>query len=136
MSEDEADYRSEIRARRLAVVDDCNAERIIAEVANGQAEVRLELSQQGQPLTGAVLYAAPDGGDMDLGPMLGLQLWADGNAYVEINLSKEDGRWVPRIHSADPNEDSGPTGQQPGTGGRPGEASRGEGRQRRLAHDR
>ncbi len=104
MSEDKSSCQSEIRTRRLVVVDDSGAERIIAEVANGQAELRVALSERGQPSTGALLYAAPNAGDIDLGPMLGLQLRADGNAYVEVNLSKEDDRWVPRIYSGNPDE--------------------------------
>jgi hypothetical protein len=51
---------------------------------------------------GVVLHATPTAaGDADdgLGPAVGIQLWADGDAVVEIDAWPDpDGRWRPHLH--------------------------------------
>lgn len=69
-------------------------ERIVAEVVDQQALLRVMLAGPGRPQEAVVLYAAPHDGAGDIGPSLGVQLWADGDAHAEINLCKEHGRWT------------------------------------------
>ena len=83
-------------AARLLIVDDEGTERIVAEVVANQAEVRICLP--GGRGTEVLLYA---GSDQELGRALGVQLWADGNAYVEVNLRRDGDDWVSAIHSND-----------------------------------
>lgn len=96
----------EIRTRRLVVVDDGGAERIVAEVAGSMAEVRVALPDVDGHTGSVQIYAAEHDGQGDLGPMLGLQVWADGNVRAGIDVWPEDGRW--RVITYPPDDDAEP----------------------------
>ena len=90
----------EVRTRRLVVVDGAGSPRIIAAVADGVAELRVELGPSPAGPRPAVLVFAADGtsGGLGLGPAIGVHLWADGDGVVELAASPDaDGRWRPRL---------------------------------------
>ncbi len=110
---------AEITTRRLVVVDRLGRPRLVAEVSQDTAELRVQLPDDhpgqsagpGDPVrtvgrTAAVLYATPAGGgsgadDLGLGPAIGLQLWADGDAIAETDAWPDDcGRWQAHQHLA------------------------------------
>jgi hypothetical protein len=91
----------EVRTRRLIVLDDARGPRIIGEVADGVAEVRVELGPSPAGASPSVLVFAADGtgGGLGLDPAVGVQLWADGGGVIELTASPDaDGRWRPRLH--------------------------------------
>jgi hypothetical protein len=47
----------------------------------------------------AQLYAAQYDGTLGLGPMVGLQIWADGDVRVGIDVWPEDGRWKSAVYT-------------------------------------
>jgi hypothetical protein len=61
--------RTEIRTRRLVIADDHDRPRIVAEVVNGVAEVRVTTTD---PETYVLIYA---------GPVAQVQAWADGDRW-------------------------------------------------------
>ncbi|MGH9089352.1 MAG: hypothetical protein ACRDYZ_14790 [Acidimicrobiales bacterium] len=93
----------EVVTRRLRIVDEQGAPRMVAEVVGGTVELRLEVpgAEPGRR-SAVVLHAsrAPDGSDeAPLTPLLGLQLWADGDVVAELDAwSDDDGRWRPHLH--------------------------------------
>jgi hypothetical protein len=100
--------RAEVRTRRLVVEGGEGGEgtaRIVGDVVDGTAELRLELPG-GRPgrRSAVVLFATPAGaagagGRYGLGPALGLQLWAEGDALCEIDAWPDaDGRWRAHLH--------------------------------------
>jgi hypothetical protein len=94
----------EVRTRRLVVHDDTGSPRIIAEVLNGVAELRVELGPSPAGAGPAVLVFAADGagGDLGLGPAVGVHVWADGDAVVELGASPDaGGRWRPGLQVGD-----------------------------------
>jgi hypothetical protein len=91
----------EIRTRRLAVVDEDGTERIVAEVVRSMAEVRVALPEIDGHTGSLQLYAAEHDGRGHLGPMLGLQLWVDGNVRAGIDVWPGDGRWKSTIYTPD-----------------------------------
>ncbi len=95
----------EVRTRRLVVVDGDGVPRIVGELSRGTAELRLEVPTGGAAASpSVVLYAspAPSGpvpGDMGLGPAVGLQIWADGDAVAELDAwPEEHGAWGAHLH--------------------------------------
>jgi hypothetical protein len=101
----------EVRTRRLVVVDDAGVPRLVAEVVEGTAELRLStaMARRGRG-TAVVLHAGagPDGEDervqgRGLGALMGLQLWAEGDALVELDAwPGPDGQWRPHLHLGGP----------------------------------
>lgn len=89
----------EVRTRRLVLVDENGAERIVAEVVRSIAEVRVALPGVDGHHGSAQLYAAEHDGKLGLGPMLGLQIWADGNVRVGIDVWPEDGQWKSAVYT-------------------------------------
>lgn len=88
----------EVRTQRLVVDDGAGAPRVIAEVVDGVAEVRVELGPSPAGSRPAVLVFAADGtgGGLGLDPAIGVHLWADGDGVVELAASPDaDGRWRP-----------------------------------------
>lgn len=94
---------TELRTRRLVVAEMSpetpGAARIVAEVHDRRAELRLEQPGSHAPhSTDVVLFADPGGadpGDADLGGGQGLQLWAEGEVMVELNLWRDgEGGWT------------------------------------------
>jgi hypothetical protein len=94
----------EIRTRRLLVAGDNGGPQVVCEVSRGIAELRLQAGDGGPSQPTLVLYAsgAGEGADPDaaeLGPATGLQLWADGDAVVELDAwDAGAGRWGGRLH--------------------------------------
>lgn len=88
----------EIRTRRLIITDDTGSPRIVGEVIGGAAEVRVGLPGEGSRNAYVLLYAVPRDGT-GLGPALGVQLWANGDAYSEMSLSWDDGRWTANLRT-------------------------------------
>jgi hypothetical protein len=82
-----AALRSEVRTGRL-VIDDGHGERIVAELRHGVAELRIDLGT-GEPYrtSGVVIFAASAADDLPAA--LGVQLWGDGDALVELNISED-----------------------------------------------
>ncbi|HVC25449.1 MAG TPA: hypothetical protein VND23_06820 [Acidimicrobiales bacterium] len=82
----------EVRTRRLVVVDDDGDERVVAEVADGHAELRLDLprGQRGQR-SSVLIFATPP--SAELGEGVGLQLWGDGDSLLELCAWRSGGRW-------------------------------------------
>lgn len=76
--------RSEVRTRRLAVTDDDGHERIVAGVVDGQADLHLALD--GEQHSVLILSA---GTDKDLGPMIGVQLCAEGNEVASLSAWRD-----------------------------------------------
>lgn len=99
----------EVRTRRLAVVDRDGGERVVAEVVDGHAEVRLAVP--GAPAgraSLAVVFATPDDGGLGTG--VGLQLWGDGDAVLELCAWRVEGRWRTELRRVDheAREEDGP----------------------------
>jgi hypothetical protein len=83
----------EVRTRRLVITDDDDRPRIVAEVVNGVAELRLDVPGELPRAASVTLYANP-GDDLTGDPSVGVQLWGAGESRVELNLWLEGGRWV------------------------------------------
>jgi|SRR5271155_5518293 len=99
----------EVRTTRLVIVDGDENQRIVAEIADDVAELRLQLPPRTpEGNTGAstamVVFAAPNGlGRLEdraaAGRSLGVQLWVEGNAVLEVDVSEVgEGQWRPHIH--------------------------------------
>ena len=94
----------EVQTRRLLVAGAPDEPQIVCEVSEGTAELRVEVPAGGHPRPTLVLFAsAPtagsDGNDQGMGPSTGLQLWADGDAVVELDAwCDEAGRWRGQLH--------------------------------------
>lgn len=93
----------EVRTRRLLLTAGDGEPRIVGEVGRGTAELRLEAADGVRPRPAVVLYAshATEVGrdDTGLGPAAGVQLWADGDAVVELDAwFDEAGRWQGQLH--------------------------------------
>lgn len=96
----------EVRTGRLALVDAAGRERLVATVDEEVVELRIGAPPpSGREDASVVLFAAAatDGrvGDdrLPLGPAVGIQLWADGDAVVEIDAAPGvDGGWRPHLH--------------------------------------
>jgi hypothetical protein len=98
----------EVRTRRLVVCDEDDRERIVAEVRNGQAQVRLSFVGPappagptavggGAPSASVVVFACP--ADGELGPLAGLQVWADGDVVAAIEAWRDGGGpWRAAVH--------------------------------------
>lgn len=83
----------ELRTQRLVVTDEVGNERIVGEVVGGHAELQLVMPGS-QPLEGTAVTLFSMLGDEDAPPGVGLQLWADGNALLEINAWRDNqGNW-------------------------------------------
>jgi len=100
-----AGLAGEVRTRRIVVEDGGGQERIVGEVCRSTAELRLELPGESPGSRSAVvLFCTPptegaDGAPAGLGPGLGIQLWARGDAVTELDTwPDEDGRWRPHLH--------------------------------------
>jgi hypothetical protein len=73
----------------------------VAEVVRSIAEVRVMVPHIDGHTGSAQLYAAKHDGKGDLGPMLGLQIWADGNVRAGIDVWPEGGHWKSAIYTPD-----------------------------------
>lgn len=84
----------EIRTRRLVVTDSDGSDRIVGEVVDGHAELRLDLPGTAAPARSSVLvFSAPERGE--LGEGVGIQLWLRGETVLEVAAWREtDGRWT------------------------------------------
>ena len=98
-----AALEAEVTTRRLVVVDTTGRPRLVAEVRGSTVELRLVVgSPPGSAQAAHVLVHASEGDD-GLGPLLGLQLWAGGDALVELDAWPDaGGRWGPHLHVGDP----------------------------------
>ncbi|HUY29964.1 MAG TPA: hypothetical protein VMV02_03085 [Acidimicrobiales bacterium] len=86
----------EVRTRRLAVLGPDGAERVVAEVASGHAEVRVAVPGGPHGRASCVLvFATP--ASAEIGEGVGVQLWGDGDAIVELCAWRSDGRWEPEV---------------------------------------
>lgn len=101
----------ELVTRRLIVVDSRGATRMAAEVVGDTMELRLELpgARPGRR-SAVVLHASPSPPAGPAGlpdepaptPLLGLQLWADGDAVAELDAWPDDGgHWRAHLHLVD-----------------------------------
>lgn len=88
-------------ARRVVVVDEHGRPRLVAETAGDTIELRLEVPGGAAGRRSAVVLHAsgtPGTGGPDA-PLLGLQLWADGEVLAELDAwPGADGRWRPHLH--------------------------------------
>jgi hypothetical protein len=78
-----AQLSRELHTARLVIADPDGQERIVAEVVDGAAELRIELA--GMPTdgrTGVLVFALPAGPDLPAG--IGVQLWAAGDLVREL----------------------------------------------------
>jgi hypothetical protein len=55
--------QEEVRTRRLIILDDLDRERIVAEVVDGVAELRMDLPASSDDRTGLLLFAHPGDGE-------------------------------------------------------------------------
>ncbi|MGH9090123.1 MAG: hypothetical protein ACRDZR_01880 [Acidimicrobiales bacterium] len=123
---------TEVRTRRLVVSAGPGTPRVVAEVVRDTAELRVELPPDGDGAgaatvlfaSGAVPVAEPgheragpagvrppgqatgdgsaDAGGSGLGPGVGLQLWAEGDAVAELDAWPDGtGRWRAQLHLED-----------------------------------
>lgn len=99
-----AGQRGEIRTRRLVVTDERDDERVVAEVVGTTAELRVQLPPPlggGAPGAAVVAFASPAApgrpGGTD-GDAIGLQVWAAGDALVELEARPGGaGSWGPHL---------------------------------------
>jgi hypothetical protein len=91
-----ANEREEVRTKRLVVLDSLDRERIVAEVVDGFAELRMDLPDTvSGSCTGVLIFAHSEQDDPELGSAIGVQLWAEGNAIIELTLwQSPSGAWV------------------------------------------
>jgi hypothetical protein len=100
----------EIRTRRLVVIDGSGTPRVVADATGGTAELRLTTTSGRRQGDAAVVLHAGAGPDRPLaGSLLGLdglvgvQLWADGDAIAELDAwPGSDGLWRPHLHLGGP----------------------------------
>lgn len=106
-------FGAEVRTQRLAVCDPDGHERIVAEVGSGQAQLRLSFVARGGPGQGlpshrspaattasVVVFACP--AQDDLGPLAGLQVWADGDVVAALEAWQDPtGPWRSVVHVGD-----------------------------------
>ncbi|MGH9108304.1 MAG: hypothetical protein ACRDY3_02355 [Acidimicrobiales bacterium] len=91
-------------ARRIAVVDDRGVPRLVAEVVGDTVELRLEVPGGAPGRRSAVVLhasgpATSSHGQPGPGPLIGVQLWAEGDAVAELDAwPGEDGHWRPHLH--------------------------------------
>lgn len=97
LSEQMANEQEEVRTKRLVVLDHQDRERIVAEVIDGFAELRMDLPDSvSGSRTGVVIFTHSEQDDRELGSAIGVQLWAEGNAIIELTLWQSPSRaWVP-----------------------------------------
>jgi hypothetical protein len=89
--------QSVVRTRRLVVVDHDGHDRIVGEVVDGHAELRVQGTDGAGPQGSVVIYSSP--GASGLGFAVGVQLWASGNAVAELNAWSDEGRpWRAALH--------------------------------------
>jgi hypothetical protein len=101
----------EVRSRRLIVIDEQGHERVVAEVAHGQAELRVQLPPESPPSPDngtrspgtALIFACPD--SEDLGAGLGVQLWAGGDILGEFDAWSDGRLWSVTLHIEKPREE-------------------------------
>lgn len=79
-----AAWEHEVRTRRLVVVDGDGSPRIVGQVVNGVAELRVEIPVGPGHETMAALFAAPRAYDWGISSGVGLQLWVDGDCVHEL----------------------------------------------------
>ena len=95
---------TEVRTGRLTVTDGDGRPRIVATVDHGTAELRLESPGDGHrtadPGVAAVLFATPGGAESaGMGPAVGLQLWAGGDAVAELDAWPDESQcWRAGVH--------------------------------------
>jgi hypothetical protein len=94
----------EIQTGRLLIAGAPGDPQIVCEVSDGTAELRVEVPEGARPQPALVLFTSVPaaGSDRDhagLGPATGLQLWADGDAVVELGAWCDDaGSWRGQLH--------------------------------------
>ena len=101
----------EVRTGRLVITSHSGAPRLVAETTGNTIELRLEVpGHEGDAAGGrgmpAVVLHASDGADVGassahdpIGGLVGLQLWADGNAIAELDAwPGPDGQWHPHLY--------------------------------------
>lgn len=100
---------TEIRTRRLIIVDASGSERIIGETRHGTAELRVENpgeekdgTESAVAIFASPVTTGPDPGGTGLGPAVGIHLLAEGDAVAEFDAwPGRGGRWCPHLHLAD-----------------------------------
>lgn len=88
----------EIRSQRFVLVDEHDAERLVAEITDEQAELRVQLpgTAPGHSCA-AVVFAHP--GDLTMEPTVGLELWVDGNSVAGCSAWRDHlGHWQTDVH--------------------------------------
>ncbi|HVX23207.1 MAG TPA: hypothetical protein VHB02_17835 [Acidimicrobiales bacterium] len=101
MPQDPQPPADEVRTRRLVIVDQDGTERIVAEVVKSIAEVRVALPEIDGHTGSAQLYAAEHDGQGGFGPMIGLQIWADGNVRAGLDVWPEGWGWKSALYQPD-----------------------------------
>jgi hypothetical protein len=91
----------ETRTRRLVVVDSEGYERIVGEVVNGHAELRLDLPGTAEGHRSSVLLFTRVR-DRDIGPGLGVEVWLNGDSVLALGAwLNEEGDWMTEVELAD-----------------------------------
>ncbi|HEX3980210.1 MAG TPA: hypothetical protein VHW93_03255 [Acidimicrobiales bacterium] len=87
-----AGLAEEVRTERLVVIDPDGRERLTAQVEGSTVVLCVGLGEaEGDRDASAVIYAQDD---PDLGPGVGVQLWAAGDSVVEVSATRQpDRRW-------------------------------------------
>lgn len=89
----------ELRARRLAIVDERGDERIVAKMDGDTAVVEVSLPSSFGRQASMILFACPDTGD-GVGPSLGVQGWAEDDRKTEVSMWQEaDGHWAVSVRA-------------------------------------
>ena len=83
---------TEVRTRRLVISDDQDRPRIVAEVVEGVAEVRVETDD---PDTHVLVYAGSRAGFGSEG--LGVDVFVNGNSVARIHAWPEGQGWTWRV---------------------------------------
>lgn len=87
----------EVHCRRLVIDDAGTLPRIVGEVLNGVAELRIELGDP--PGTHLLLYA----GEIAPGvPGLGVELFVEGDSVARLHAWRDGGHWAHQIDASHP----------------------------------
>lgn len=83
--------RTEVRTRRLVVVDDHDRPRVVAEVRRDVAELHVDVPRRpGGGHTSVLMFAAPVDRLMGFGQGMGVQLWVDGEEVDRLEVWRDE----------------------------------------------
>lgn len=82
---------NEVRTHKLIVCDEQDRPRIVAQVVEGVAELRVEMPSREGERTQVLLYAADREGTNP--SAIGVELWVQGVSVARMHAWCDDGEW-------------------------------------------